>query len=154
MIKYYCDKCNEEISLPVNVVQDYHLCDECMALYKECEARLNSINAFLGNYNFQIGDEVIMADGRTGTIESICDCEQCEERGFYEPTAKLNSGDTEWITKTDKDLDFHRFYKIGNYVFGNLYEEDVRSDIISKEKELEELKIRFKLIEKLKNGTK
>ena len=66
-----------------------HYCDECQ--YNDCTC------------GFKVGDQVITDDGRVGVIESICDCESCKDRGFYEPRVKMQDGyDQIWITDTDK----------------------------------------------------
>ena len=81
---------------------------------------------------FKVGDKVITDDGRVGTIESICDCERCKKRGFYEPTVELETGcDRIWITDTDKKNGFMSFYSIGNHVYGNIDEECLHRQIAS-----------------------
>ena len=129
MIKFYCDKCGKEITDNVNTTTEetevvdglgnvvhkirgktLHICDECQ--YEELTC------------GFKVGDKVITADGRTGVIESICDCNSCKERGFYEPTVKMTiGGDQIYITHNAKNNGFISFYQIGNQVFGNIDEE-------------------------------
>ena len=162
MIKIYCDKCGKEITGNVNreveetkavdlhgaVVAKWtditHYCDECQ--YNELSC------------GFKVGDQVITDDGRVGVIESICDCEHCKERGFYEPQVKMEIGDSQiWITDTDKRNGFINFYKIGDRVFGNIDEECVLNNIESKkefikeqQKELIELEAQLDVIKHLK----
>lgn len=68
---------------------------------------------------FRVGDEVITSDGRKGKIVDICHCENCRRRGFYEPKVLYEDEKVEDITKTDKELNFCDFYKIGDVIFGN-----------------------------------
>ena len=151
MIKVYCNKCGKEITGNVHKVienvkatdafgavlitfpQEVHYCDECQ--YKELTC------------GFKVGDQVITDDGRVGIIESICDCESCKKRGFYEPSVKMTIGNDQiWITDTDKSNGFISFYKIGNQVFGNVDEEatkrirermaDLRRELVEYESQL------------------
>ena len=151
MIKVYCDKCGKEITGNVNkeveetkaidlhgaVVAKWtdmlHYCDECQYQDLTC--------------GFKVGDQVITDDGRVGIIESICDCEGCKKRGFYEPSVKMTIGDCQiWITDTDKENGFRGFYKIGDQVFGNIDKEaekrirermaDLRHELIEYESQL------------------
>lgn len=39
----------------------------------------------MNNYNFKVGDKVVTVYGETGVIVDICTCDNCKERGFYEP---------------------------------------------------------------------
>ena len=128
MIKVFCDKCGKEITGNVNTVTEetraidcqdnvvatwtdtVHYCDECQ--YEELTC------------GFKVGDKVITDDGRVGVIKSICDCDKCKKRGFYEPNVKMTIGDNQiWITDTDKKNGFISFYQIGDQVFGNVDEE-------------------------------
>lgn len=89
-------------------------------------------------YNFHVGDEVITYDGRVGKITSICTCDRCEARGFYEPTVDLGGGYNNYITHWDYENNFCYYYKIGDYVFGNLDLETVQETIRKLEKRLRE----------------
>ena len=66
------------------------------------------------------GDKVITADGRVGRVTSVCDCEECKKRGFFEPTYKIK-GDSEehWIMFVQYQQGFPGFYLIGKNFFGN-----------------------------------
>ncbi len=128
MIKVYCDKCGKEIKSGGKAVIETtdivdclgsvitkinsevsHICDECQ--YNELTC------------GFKVGDKVITDDGRVGVIESICDCDRCKKRGFYEPNVKMTIGNGQiLITDTDKENGFISFYQIGNRVFGNIDE--------------------------------
>lgn len=125
MIKVFCNKCGKEITGNVNTVAEeteaididgnvvakwkemLHYCDECQYEDLTC--------------GFKVGDQVITDDGRTGVIESICDCDRCKKRGFYEPNVKTTIGNGRiWITDKDKENGFRGFYQIGDRVFGNI----------------------------------
>lgn len=66
------------------------------------------------------GDKVITADGRVGRVTSVCDCEECAKRGFFEPTYKIK-GDPEehYIMYGQYRNGFPDFYLIGKIFFGN-----------------------------------
>ena len=155
MIKFYCDKCGKEITDNVNTVAEEtelvdchdvvimklrsgisHICDECRYEDLTC--------------GFKVGDNVVTSDGRTGVITSICNCDRCKKRGFYEPTAKMDDGNIEYIMISDKDDGFKSYYKIGDKVFGNLDEEPVNKEIKECQKKLMQLYDQRYRIEKLK----
>ena len=56
-------------------------------------------------YTFHVGDEVITDDGRVGKITSICTCDRCKTRGFYEPTVDFHDGYHNYITHWDYEND-------------------------------------------------
>lgn len=66
------------------------------------------------------GEKVITADGRVGRVTSVCDCEECAKRGFFEPTYKIK-GDPEehYIMYGQYRNGFPDFYLIGKNFFGN-----------------------------------
>lgn len=154
MIKIYCNKCGKEITGNVNKEVEerkaidlhgtvvakwtdiFHYCDECQYEDLTC--------------GFKVGDQVITADGRTGVIESICDCEQCKKRGFYEPRVKLNIGlDNIWITNTDKENGFTNFFRIGDRAFGNIDGEafdSIKRQIEQRKNEIEELEVQLRML--------
>ena len=157
MIKVYCDKCGKEITGNVNTVTEetqavdchdnvvatftdtVHYCDECQ--YKELTC------------GFKVGDEVITDDGRVGVIKSICDCDRCKKRGFYEPGVKMTIGDIQiWITDTDKNNGFIGFYQIGDQVFGNIDEgaaERIKERIAELRHELAEYESQLNMLKSL-----
>ena len=79
--------------------------------------------------HFNIGDEVITADGYVGKIISICECSRCKNRGFYEPIVEWSDGTVDWITDFEQSNNFRNYYKIGDYVFGNVQFESVKRQI-------------------------
>ena len=155
MIKYFCDRCGKEITGKVNEYTDTtevinphtqkvvatwksveHICDECEQKELPC--------------GFKVGDIVVTSDGRTGAIRSICYCDRCKERGFYEPKVEMDDGNTEYIMISDKDDGFKSYYKIGDRVFGNLDDESVNKEIKECQKKLMQLYDQRYIIEKLK----
>lgn len=135
MIKYFCDRCGKE-------TDDTHICEECE--YEELTC------------GFKVGDKVITDDGRTGTITSICDCERCKKRGFYEPKVKMDIGVCQiWITDTDKENGFKSFYQIGDRVFGSVdteASEYIRERITELEYEAIQYKAQLNMVKKLENS--
>ena len=103
------------------------------------------------DYEFAIGDKVITINGVIGHIVDICKCERCLERGFCEPTWKMDdSGDVDWITIHDAERDFDDFYQIGKYRFGRTFNKSVvRAMIIEKEVEIRRLKRQLQVMEEL-----
>ena len=162
MIKYFCDRCGKETNKNARVVQKEVarggrcnsvmfvfdtgiLCEKCAEKFDAIKDKLKheedifnmtEAEILLLRCSFKAGDKVITADGRTGTITSICKCDSCANRGFYESTAKMDDGSTEYITISDKEDGFKSYYQIGDRVFGNLDEEPVI-------KELEEIGERY-----------
>lgn len=103
-------------------------------------------------YKFKIGDEVITAQGEIGTIASICNCDRCAERGFYEPIWTRNdNGEHNYITVSDVDEGFYDFYKIGNYEFGYIDKESVLESIDYHEQNLKDYKERLHVLERLED---
>lgn len=162
MIKVYCDQCGKEIVDNVNVFSDdtevrdghnvlisyrgktLYYCDECKNGGLTC--------------GFKVGDQVITDDGRTGAIESFCDCKSCKKRGFYEPQVKMHIGNNQiYITDSDKRNGFMSFYQIGGKRFGNIDKDQVLDDIERKKQEIKnaqieliELEAQLTMLKKLK----
>ena len=103
------------------------------------------------DYEFAVGDKVVTIYGEVGHIIDICRCDRCLERGFYEPTWKIDdSGDVDWITINDAERGFDDFYQIGKYRFGHTFNKSVvRAMIIKEEVELRNLKRRLQVMEEL-----
>lgn len=133
MIKYFCDRCGKEIKGKVHEITDtteaivYHT-REVIATWKNVEHICDECNQKDLTCGFKVGDKVITADGRTGTITDLCTCDRCKERGFYEPT--VDFGDyTDYIMTSDKNDGFKSYYQIGDRVFGNINEESVNKEL-------------------------
>lgn len=155
MIKYFCDRCGKEIVGNVNKITDTmeaidshrqkiiatwksieHICDECQQEELTC--------------GFKVGDEVITDDGRVGTIESICDCEHCKKRGFYEPRVEMKIGSQIYITDTDKNNGFISYYKIGDRVFGNIDDHYLLDHLKTYKEAIKEIEAQLNVIRELK----
>ena len=154
MVKYICDKCAEEVSKLHNFTETtdavtrggtvvaswkrtiYELCDSCNELYDRLDLSIEDFmktpmeELILLDNSFKVGDEVITSTGQVGVITDICTCERCKKRGFYEPTVETTTGDgTIYITDNDKRVNFANFYKIGDYVYGNIDEDSLSYEI-------------------------
>lgn len=68
-------------------------------------------------YEFHVGDYVENVIGRIGYINSICHCEFCEKRGFYEPCVMYTDGDCDYITIYEYEKGFPSYNRIGQYDF-------------------------------------
>lgn len=68
-------------------------------------------------YDFRVGDYVEDATGRVGYIQSICQCEQCKVRGFYEPFVLYTDGNSDCITVYEYEKGFPGYKRIGQYDF-------------------------------------
>ena len=103
------------------------------------------------DYEFAIGDKVVMIYGEVGHIIDICKCEKCMERGFYEPTWRIDGGtDVDWITIHDAKSGFDDFYQIGKYRFDHEFDKTVlRLMIKDKEAELTRLKRQLEVMAEL-----
>lgn len=159
MIKYFCDRCGKECKEQARLIGEFacdafgvkivqygikHLCEGCSDKLDMIEDQLEHEEDILDmtdedvellRYTFKVGDRVITDDGRTGTIEDICTCDRCKERGFYEPT--VDFGDyIDYVSISDKNDGFKSYYQIGDRVFGNLNEEAVSKEIDDCEKKM------------------
>lgn len=168
--KYFCDKCGNEIekdgieilinaydglgSVLLSGIGRKFLCEECAKKFNMIKDRLKHAEDFfdmtdddiaLMEYDFKVGDEVITSRGQVGTIRSICYCDRCKARGFYEPKVEVTDGDdTIWITDTDKNNGFISFYQIGKYKFGNIDKESVERSIECENNNIKEARQRLK----------
>ena len=68
-------------------------------------------------YEFHVGDYVEDVTGRVGYIQSICQCEQCKARGFYEPFVLYTDGNSDCITVYEYERGFLGYKRIGQYDF-------------------------------------
>ena len=87
---------------------------------------------------FHEGDFVENNDGKIGYISSICHCDNCKNRGFFEPTITYTDGTTDYISNYSvKSVPFD-YKQIGTQKF--LTEDVLRNRITALEKENKELK--------------
>ena len=68
-------------------------------------------------YDFRVGDYVEDVTGRVGYIQSICQCEQCNVRSFYEPFVLYTDGNSDYITVYEYENGFPGYKRIGQYDF-------------------------------------
>ena len=86
------------------------------------------------NYEFRVGDEVETVDGMSGKIVSICHCERCAERGFFEPKWETLDGKySDYITVNQANRGFPYYRRIGKYVWNH--------DANKENKEMKEIKL-------------
>lgn len=169
MIKYCCDRCRaesfdkmqsfsyEEYAKDANgaILMSFprfvNLCDDCHAKYQQLPDV--DIDEFIGMtnndielrlYKFNVGDIVITSTGGIGKIVDVCECDKCEERGFYELLARMNNGSYNlYITNADKENGFKHFYRIGNYIFGNFDKDRVQKNINGVKQKINSVKQRI-----------
>ena len=100
---------------------------------------------------FKIGDEVITSTGEIGRIVGICTCDLCKRRGFYEPMVKFTiGGAARYISNKDKKYNFRSYYKIGDKIFGNIDEDEIKNRINKLQMELIDLDLQLNVINSLK----
>lgn len=95
------------------------------------------------NYEFCVGDEVETVDGMVGKIVSICHCEKCAERGFFEPKWETADGKySDYITVYQANCGFPDYRRIGKYIWDhNMNEEKSTKNTFTKEKLMKEIKL-------------
>lgn len=87
---------------------------------------------------FHEGDFVENKDGKIGYISSICHCDECKKRGFFEPTITYLDGTTDYISNYSVKTVSSDYKQIGTQKF--LTEDELRNRITALEKENKELK--------------
>ena len=168
MIKFYCNKCGKQTDKLTQIHKyvnntKYNLCPDCDDKWRifhthtvnvdiEDFMAMSDEDIALALYTFKTGDQVITSDGRVGTIIDVCTCDRCKERGFYEPEVQYNNGETDYIMISAKKNWFKNFYKIGDYIFGNLDEERLVLRIAARREEIEELEAQLAVVQKLKGN--
>lgn len=135
------DKRSEEINYNVNMAIEEpdieNRYDECIEKDLTC--------------GFKIGDEVITSTGEIGRIVGICTCDLCKRRGFYEPEVEFTiGGAARYISNNDKKDNFRSFYKIGDKIFGNIDEDEIKNRINKLQMELIDLDLQLNVINSLK----
>ena len=96
------------------------------------------------NYEFCVGDEVETVDGMVGKIVSICHCERCAERGFFEPKWETSDGEySDYITVNQANRGFPYYRRIGKYVWNHDTDEEksTKNILQKKDKEMKEIKL-------------
>ena len=89
---------------------------------------------------FREGDFVENSDGKIGYISSICHCDECKKRGFFEPTITYSDGTTDYISNYSVKTVSSDYKQIGIQKFST--EDELRNRIAALEKENKELKER------------
>lgn len=87
---------------------------------------------------FHEGDYVESSDGKIGYISSICHCDECKKRGFFEPTITYFDGTTDYISNYSVKTVSSDYKQIGTQKFST--EDILRNKIAALEKENKELK--------------
>ena len=87
---------------------------------------------------FHEGDFVENKDGKIGYISSICHCDECKKRGFFEPTITYSDGTTDYISNYSVKTVSSDYKQIGTQKFST--EDVLRNRIAALEKENKELK--------------
>ena len=87
---------------------------------------------------FHEGDYVENKDGEIGYISSICYCDECKKRGFFEPTITYSDGTTDYISNYSVKTVSFDYKQIRTQKFST--EDVLRKRIIELEKENKELK--------------
>lgn len=87
---------------------------------------------------FHEGDFVENKDGKIGYISSICHCDECKKRGFFEPTITYSDGTTDYISNYSVKTVASDYKQIGIQKFSA--EDELRNRIAALEKENKELK--------------
>ena len=66
---------------------------------------------------FHEGDFVENNEGKIGYISSICHCDKCKERGFFEPTITYSDGTTDYISNYSVKTVSSDYKQIGTQKF-------------------------------------
>ena len=86
---------------------------------------------------FHEGDYVENNEGKIGYISSICHCDECKKRGFFEPTITYSDGTTDYISNYSvKSVPFD-YKQIGTQNFST--KDVLRNRIAELEKENKKL---------------
>ena len=87
---------------------------------------------------FHEGDYVESSDGKIGYISSICHCDECKKRGFFEPTITYSDGTADYISNYSVKTVSSDYKQIGTQKFST--KDVLRNRIAALEKENKELK--------------
>lgn len=86
---------------------------------------------------FHEGDFVENSDGKIGYISSICHCDECKKRGFFEPTITYLDGTPDYISNYSVKTISSDYKQIGIQKFST--EDILRNKIAALEKKNKEL---------------
>ena len=86
---------------------------------------------------FHEGDYVENSNGKIGYISSICHCDECKKRGFFEPIITYSDGTTDYISNYSVKTVSSDYKQIGIQKFST--EDELRNRIAALEKENKEL---------------
>ena len=87
---------------------------------------------------FHEGDYVENNEGKIGYISSICHCDECKKRGFFEPIITYSDGTTDYISNYSVKTVSSDYKQIGIQKFST--EDVLKNRIAALEKENKELK--------------
>lgn len=101
-----------------------------------------SVGNNITDIQFHEGDYVENNDGKIGYISSICHCDECKKRGFFEPTITYSDGTTDYISNYSVKTVPSDYKQIGTQRFSteDSTENVLRNRIAALEKENKELK--------------
>ena len=88
---------------------------DCGYAEKDELDKMSSTKPLMMPGSLREGDFVETVDGRVGYIKSICRCEKCRERGFYEPIVHFTDGEEDCITKYEAENGFRGYKRIGRW---------------------------------------
>lgn len=88
---------------------------DCGYAEKDEVDKMSSTKPMMMPGSLHEGDFVETVDGRVGYIKSICRCEKCRERGFYEPIVHFTDGEEDCITKYEAESGFKGYRRIGRW---------------------------------------
>ena len=112
------------------------LCDDCiMDMINELEEIEKKNNTT--DIQFHEGDYVENNEGKIGYISSICHCDECKKRGFFEPTITYSDGTTDYISNYSVKTVSSDYKQIGTQRFST--KDVLRNRIAELEKENKKL---------------
>lgn len=88
---------------------------DCGYAEKDEVDKMSSTKPMMMPGSLHEGDFVETVDGRVGYIKSICRCEKCRERGFYEPIVHFTDSEEDCITKYEAESGFKGYRRIGRW---------------------------------------
>ena len=89
--------------------------------FEEIQIPNRLIENNIPDIKFHIGDFVEDMDGKIGYISDICLCDECKERGFFEPTIQYLDGTSDYISNYSVKRISKDYKQIGIQKFDNDY---------------------------------